>query len=199
MDDMDEAEKCAESSGDRSSGNRENLSRRTVLKAAALLSSAAGLSGCEHLVSKVTEQLGEKIPDHVSVSTTPAVDPVFHLLSRAAYGPYPGDVDRVRKMGVTAWIDEQLHPEKIDDNACRLRAGRFESVHLDPGTTFEYKKPVIKEELIRHALLQSVYSKRQLQEVMVEFWTDHLNIDINKGDCIYMKGTDDRLVVRKLL
>ncbi|HEY9733579.1 MAG TPA: DUF1800 family protein [Drouetiella sp.] len=173
------------------------VSRRTLLKTAALLTSAVGLSGCEHLVSQVTEQIGQNVPEHVGVSTTPAVDPVFHLLSRAAYGPWPGDIDRVRKMGMTAWIDEQLQPDKIDDNACRLRTGRFESVHLDPGTTFEYKKPVIKEELIRHTLLQSVYSKRQLQEVMVEFWTDHLNIDINKGDCIYMKGSDDRLVVRK--
>lgn len=175
----------------------EFISRRSLLKTAALLGSATSLSGCEHLVSEITKNMGETVPQHLSVSTSPEIDPIFHLLSRAAYGPWPGDVEIVKKMGATAWIDEQLHPEKIDDNACRLRAGRFESVHLDPGTTFEYKKPVIKEELVRHSLLQCVYSKRQLQEVMVEFWTDHLNIDINKGDCIYMKGSDDRLVVRK--
>ncbi|CAN5643952.1 hypothetical protein BH10CYA1_BH10CYA1_14120 [soil metagenome] len=174
-----------------------SISRRTLLKAAALLSSAASLSGCEHLVSRVTENMGEGVPEHVGVSTNSKIDPVFHLLSRAAYGPWPGDMDRVKKLGLATWIDEQLNPDKIDDGACRLRAGRFESVHLDPGTTFEFKKPVVKEELVRHALLQSVYSKRQLQQVMVEFWTDHLNIDINKGDCIYMKGSDDRLVIRK--
>jgi uncharacterized protein (DUF1800 family) len=141
--------------------------------------------------------MGETIPDHVSVSTSPEIDPTFHLLSRAAYGAWPGDIERVRNMGAAAWIEEQLKPETIDDGACRMRAGRFESVHLDPGTSFEFKKPVLKEELVRHTLLQSVYSKKQLLQVMCEFWTDHLNIDINKGDCIYMKGSDDRLVIRK--
>lgn len=174
-----------------------NFSRRKVLKTAAMMAGAVSLSGCEHLVSRVTENMGEVIPPHVGISSSHAIDPAFHLLSRAAYGPWPGDIDRVKKMGTKAWIEEQLNPEKIDDSACRLRSGRFESVHLDPGTTFEYKKPVVKEELVRHALLQSVYSKRQLNEVMVEFWTDHLNIDVNKGDCIYMKGSDDRLVIRK--
>lgn len=174
-----------------------SISRRNILKTAALFAGAASLSGCEHLVSSVTENMGEVIPAHVGVSTAHNIDPAFHLLSRAAYGPWPGDIDRLKKMGSAAWIEEQLNPEKIDDSACRLRSGRFESIHLDPGTTFEYKKPVIKEELVRHALLQSVYSQRQLHEVMVEFWTDHLNIDVNKGDCIYMKGSDDRLVIRK--
>ncbi len=155
------------------------------------------MSSCEHLVSVATEHLGETIPEHVSVSTSAEIDPTFHLLSRAAYGAWPGDIERVRNMGASAWIDEQLHPESIDDRVCRLRAGRFESVHLDPGTSFEFKKPVLKEELVRHTLLQSVYSKKQLLQVMCEFWTDHLNIDINKGDCIYMKGSDDRLVIRK--
>ncbi len=32
---------------------------------------------------------------------------------------------------------------------------------------------------------------------MVEFWTDHLNIDLNKGDCIYLKPSDDRDVIRR--
>ena len=36
-----------------------------------------------------------------------------HALNRLAFGPHPGDVDRVRKMGVAKWIDQQLHPEQI--------------------------------------------------------------------------------------
>src|SRR5260370_35645848 len=31
---------------------------------------------------------------------------------------------------------------------------------------------------------------------MVGFWTDHLNINLEKGDCIYLKPSDDRLVIR---
>jgi uncharacterized protein (DUF1800 family) len=51
--------------------------------------------------------------------------------------------------------------------------------------------------MARQTLLRAVYSKRQLFEVMTAFWTDHLNINIGKGDCIYLKPTDDREVIRK--
>jgi uncharacterized protein (DUF1800 family) len=39
-------------------------------------------------------------------------------------------------------------------------------------------------------------SKRQLSERMVEFWTDHFNIDILNGDDRYLKTVDDRDVIR---
>src|SRR5262249_11611084 len=58
------------------------------------------------------------------------------------------------------------------------------------------KKPVLRREITRHTLLRAVYSRRQLFEVMVGFWTDHLNINLEKGDCIYLKPADDRLVIR---
>ncbi len=50
---------------------------------------------------------------------------VAHVLNRAAYGPRPGDVERVRRIGVDAYIDEQLYPERIgiaDDLQRRLAA-----------------------------------------------------------------------------
>jgi uncharacterized protein (DUF1800 family) len=99
-------------------------------------------------------------------------------------------------MGSESWIDEQLNPESIDDTSCDLRARRFETIWHEPGTCYEYKKPVLREEITRHTLLRALYSKRQLLEVMVGFWTDHLNINLEKGDCIYLKPADDRLVVR---
>ena len=40
---------------------------------------------------------------------------VRHVLNRLAFGPRPGDYDRVRQMGVDAWIEQQLHPERIPD------------------------------------------------------------------------------------
>jgi uncharacterized protein (DUF1800 family) len=41
-----------------------------------------------------------------------------------------------------------------------------------------------------------VYSQRQLYERMVEFWADHFNISVNKGDCWFLKTVDDREVIR---
>lgn len=173
-----------------------DLSRRQAIKSVALSAGALSLAGCERLVSRLSGELGQAVPEALSIPNGKTIDPAFHLLSRAAYGPWPGDIDRVRSIGAEAWIDEQLHPDQIDDKLCDLRARRFETLHHEPGTCYEYKKPVLREEITRHTLLRAVYSKRQLFEVMVSFWTDHLNINIEKGDCIYLKPSDDRLVVR---
>lgn len=173
-----------------------NASRRRWLAAAAAGAAAVPLSGCERLISRAARELGESIPSDLAVAAGHVIDPAFHLLSRAAYGPWPGDLARVRAMGAAAWIDEQLAPATIDDSACDLRAHRFESVYCDPALGYEFKKPVLRDELSRHTLLRAVYSRRQLFEVMVGFWSDHLNIYLEKGDCIYLKSTDDREVVR---
>ena len=41
---------------------------------------------------------------------------VLHALDRLTFGPRPGDVEVVKKMGVKKWIDLQLHPERIAEN-----------------------------------------------------------------------------------
>lgn len=46
---------------------------------------------------------------------------VTHVLTRLGYGPRPGDVARVRAMGIEAYIDEQLHPERLADGEVRAR------------------------------------------------------------------------------
>lgn len=174
--------------------------RREWMKAVAVAGGALSLPpflvGCERVISRVTKEFGQTIPEHFSVAGGSEIDPAFHLLSRASYGVWPGDLDRVRAMTAEAWIEEQLAPEKIDDALCDLRARRFETLHHDPGTCYEYKKPVLREEITRHTLLRAAYSRRQLFEVMVGFWTDHLNINLEKGDSIYLKPSDDRLVIR---
>ena len=38
---------------------------------------------------------------------------ILHALDRLAFGPRPGDVDAVKKMGLSKWIDLQLHPEAL--------------------------------------------------------------------------------------
>jgi uncharacterized protein (DUF1800 family) len=50
---------------------------------------------------------------------------VHHVLNRLAFGARPGDVEAVRTMGVDAWIDRQLHPERINDTATVQFLGRF--------------------------------------------------------------------------
>src|SRR5438874_1565346 len=42
---------------------------------------------------------------------------ILHALNRLAYGPRPGDVERVRQMGLAKWIEQQLNPNSIDERA----------------------------------------------------------------------------------
>src|SRR5580692_6967502 len=53
-----------------------------------------------------------------------------HALNRLAFGPRPGDVERVRAMGVDHWIDRQLHPERIDDGALDARLAAFRTLKM---------------------------------------------------------------------
>jgi uncharacterized protein (DUF1800 family) len=42
---------------------------------------------------------------------------IVHVLNRLTFGPGPGDIAEVRRLGVDKWIDLQLHPERIPENA----------------------------------------------------------------------------------
>ena len=173
------------------------FTRREIVLTGAAAGALGALAGCEKVITGITRRVQPPAfhpPDAAAPSE--AIDADYHLLSRAAHGPSPADLAEVRSLGRDAWLDRQLRPESIDDTLCDLRARRFETLQLSPGTCFEFKKPVLREEITRHTLLRAVYSKRQLFEVMVGFWTDHFNISIDKGDCVYYKPSDDRLVIR---
>jgi len=45
-------------------------------------------------------------------------------------------------------------------------------------------------------IIRAVESKRQLYEVLVDFWSNHFNIDVRKGPCRVLKVIDDRDVIR---
>ena len=55
---------------------------------------------------------------------------VQHVLHRLAFGPRPGDEAAVRQMGVDAWIDRQLHPERIADSAGAAALARYQTLAM---------------------------------------------------------------------
>lgn len=120
-----------------------------------------------------------------------------HVLNRCSFGARPGDLQAVLTMGVEGWVEAQLYPETLDDGPCDRRIRRLETLQCPAGELFEYKEEVLWKELATGKLLRALYSERQLYEVMVDFWTDHFNIDISKGDCPWLKTADDREVIRK--
>jgi len=59
-----------------------------------------------------------------------ADEQVSHVLSRLTFGARPGDVARVRTMGVDAFIAQQLQPERIPDKRLEAWLGQFETLDL---------------------------------------------------------------------
>src|SRR2546430_8486486 len=60
-------------------------------------------------------------------------DSALHALNRLAYGPRPGEIDRVAAGGVLRWIDAQLAPDKIDDETVVKREREFDVLKYDRG------------------------------------------------------------------
>ena len=120
-----------------------------------------------------------------------------HVLRRLTFGAPPELVDHARSLGVEAFIDEQLHPERLDDS-------RTEQM-LTPLTTLAMstvdrlalaQKALPAQELTQATVLRQVTSQRQLFELVVDFWTNHFNIYIGKDTCRVLKTDDDLQVIR---
>jgi uncharacterized protein (DUF1800 family) len=67
---------------------------------------------------------------------------ILHALNRLAYGPRPGDVERVRQKGLAKWIEEQLNPGSIDDQAAEARLENYPTLRLSTAKLIdEYPQP----------------------------------------------------------
>ena len=130
---------------------------------------------------------------------------VLHVLNRAAYGPRPGDVERVLALGSEAWLARQLDyssvPESLDleRRLAGLKALRMTELKLVEeygppekgmfgGKPSREAKKRVKErakevllEAVEARLLRAVMGERQLHEVMSDFWSNHFNVFGGKG------------------
>jgi uncharacterized protein (DUF1800 family) len=208
---------------------------------------------------------------------------ILHVLNRLGFGARPGDVARVKAIGVDNYINQQLNPQKISDAVAdakikdlstlnmttaqlyekfpqpgqllrqmerrgelpaELAAARDNRVKAQaepasnqpqatnsdamemPANTGEAKKDAdanpnprdnqkyrqaLREYYLEHGLqlpqrisaelqasriLRAVYSERQLQEVMVDFWTNHFNVFAGKGADRWLLTAYDRDTIR---
>ena len=63
-------------------------------------------------------------------SSLSADERIVHVLDRLGYGPRPGDVGRVRQIGLAAYIDAQLHPETIADDAVTAALSAYPTLSM---------------------------------------------------------------------
>jgi uncharacterized protein (DUF1800 family) len=79
-----------------------------------------------------------KKPPNSATKAQPPLAPLterqrtLHALNRLTFGPRPGDVEAVLAKGLDSWIEDQLHPESIDDSALNGRLGPYATTRMNP-------------------------------------------------------------------
>ena len=155
---------------------------------------------------------------------------IVHVLNRIGFGPRPGDVEKVRAMGLQAYIEQQLHPERIADAAMDARLAGLSTLRLssreiaqqfelpalearrdqkqaaakqaDPSEQQKMPNPLQQQanrvmvELSEQKMLRAIYSERQLQEVLTDFWFNHFNVDARKGPDRFLLTEYERDTIR---
>jgi uncharacterized protein (DUF1800 family) len=137
---------------------------------------------------------GEPIPDRQ----------IIHILNRLAFGPTLEEFRYVKTIGIERYITEQLDPGSIPEPVeLRSRLATLDTLRLNPVQlrqlygplrTLRGFKPSLELDkaqrervriILRDAsearILRAVLSRRQLQEVMVDFWFNHFNVFSGKG------------------
>jgi uncharacterized protein (DUF1800 family) len=100
-----------------------------------------------------------------------------HVLNRLTFGPRPGDVDRVMATGIDKWIDQQLHPDKIDDAQLDARLSPFRTLRMDTREIVENFPPeqMIKAVADGKQSLPSDPLKRAVYQAQLDRYQDKEN------------------------
>lgn len=123
------------------------------------------------------------------------------VFQRLAFGPRPGDLEAFDALpGATeaeqfaAYVEQQLSPDSIDDTEFdqRYQAAGFETLEKSAAVLWDehivhnpfaddderhwwwYELPV--RELVQATVLRAAYSRKQLVEVLADFWHNHFNV-----------------------
>jgi len=186
------------------------------------------LAGCSAATAAGAGPSQPQVADSSAASAAPpAADrQILHALNRLTYGPRPGDVERVRAVGLSAWIDRQLRPRTIDDSMAeraladlttlrmpiaellrefprpdptlreKIASGEMTRQEMQERYPMEKRPFRIAAELQAAKVIRAVTSERQLEEVMVDFWFNHFNVFAGKGDVRWYVSAYEREAIR---
>ena len=145
------------------------------------------------------------------------------MLNRLTFGPRPGDVARVRALGLQAYLEQQLRPGDIDDHLTQAALVELPTLAMTvPDLLRDYPRPMpstpatqgpagmtpaaplaatrrpalLLMELQAARMTRAVMSQRQLQEVMVDFWFNHFNVFVYKADVQWYLTSFERDAIR---
>ncbi|MBT4520269.1 MAG: DUF1800 domain-containing protein [Halieaceae bacterium] len=125
----------------------------------------------------------------------------IHFLNRISYGPTSATVSEVAQLGWSATLENQLDYQSIDTSEIDTTlADAFPSLELTPAEIVAAEDEELFNklvpDLIMSTVLRQLYSPAQLYERMVEFWSDHFNMNVLDSRVRLFKITDDRESIR---
>jgi len=201
-----------------------------VLAGAACSNATLSRKAAAPAVSPAVTQAAPEPPPAVRVTLPKTAlsedEQIMHALNRLAYGPRPGDVERVRAMGLSRWIERQLEPGRISDERAesalkafptlampvpelvrgypepdpkvmaKIQSGEMSQQEMRTVAPLEKRPFRIPVELQAAKLTRAVLSERQLEEVMTDFWFNHFNVDARKGAVKWMIADYERTAIR---
>jgi uncharacterized protein (DUF1800 family) len=150
---------------------------------------ATGLAGAttgtaESQASAATTSAQGTTAQNVGLVMAKNLDPDL-LLSRATYGRTAASERELKRLGPAAWLSRQLTPSKIKDPAGAALAARYPRLNWSgPQARARLKEGdwALMQDTVALHLGRAMVSERQLLEVMVDFWSNHLNITCPSGD-----------------
>ena len=121
---------------------------------------------------------------------------INRLVRRATLGLKASDLNAARAQGYQNWLQSQLDYQRIDNSTVDTAVNTlWPSLAQTGDTLFSLNQGQVQTDLQSACVYRAALSSRQLYERMVEFWSDHLNIEVGKVG--YLKIIDERDVVRK--
>ncbi|MFQ6172598.1 DUF1800 domain-containing protein [Oryzobacter sp. R7] len=120
-------------------------------------------------------------------SASTSAEAALHLARRASWGATPGLVAEIRAAGATAWVDAQLAPAGIADTEMdALLAAQWPRLSMAIWEVHDAYWPSstgdLGNDLVQSYVARALWSRRQLLEVLVDFWTNHLVVTAPWGD-----------------
>ncbi len=106
-----------------------------------------------------------------------------HILNRISYGPTAASRARIEQLGIPAYIEEQLHPETLADPVYDAMTSRWPSLGMNYRTALQNYSGgfEVMMEMTEARVARAIFSERQLEALLLEFWFDHFNVFIPDG------------------
>lgn len=127
-------------------------------------------------------------------------DATLHLIRRASFGMSTALLTDVTEKGPRRWLDEQLHPDRIDDSDVDALLAAYPALASSAAQLqqkYAGARRTPGDELVAATLARQLWSRRQLLEVMTDFWSNHFNVTTPGGPAYATKPVEDAAVIRR--